>query len=266
MEIVLQSNLILIRTDFHTLNQDWMRDFLTKHSKNMLFLPKAVLIFKNQSLIDSRKEFLEELGFYHAKKHDFSEHFFKNALSKLKSKPIKIELISMQDIQDVSVELYARDKYTVDISLYYPNSWVMSYLISQFDSYIKDYTDSSIVIDVSSIKSKTRLERALNKRHVLHYKIQYIYDTNFMQRLYSDFSMFEFESHEDESIEKMIHFYTVLECPVGASKDLLRKNYKKLARVYHPDRIFHLSPNMLDHYTQRFQLLQEAYSALKIVS
>ena len=213
MEIVLQNSLILIRTDFHTLNQEWMREFLTNHSKNMLFLPKAVLIFKDQSLAQSRNRFLEKLSRHYAKRYDLREHFFKKSLLKLKKQPIKIELISMQEVQSVTVELYARDKYTVDISLYYPNSWVMSYLKSQLDIYIKGYTDSSIILDVSHMKAKSRLERALNKRHILHYQIQYRYDSNFMQRLYSDFSMFEFEEHEDERIEKMIHFYTVLECP-----------------------------------------------------
>jgi len=57
-----------------------------------------------------------------------------------------------------------------------------------------------------------------------------------------------------------------LECPVGATQDALKKSYKKLAKVYHPDKIVHESPNMIAHYTQKFQLLQEAYTALRIVS
>ncbi|MBU0631036.1 J domain-containing protein [bacterium] len=266
MEIVLQNNLILIRTNFNTLNQGWMRDFLTKHSKNMLFLPRAVLIFKNQLLIQSREEFLNVLGSYHANKHDLPEYFFKNSLLKLRNKPIKIELVSLQDIQEVSVEVYARDKYTVDISLYYPNSWVMSFLIGQFGIYVLQSSDNSISLDVSDSIAKTMLERVLNKKNVLHYEIQYSYDNDFLRRLYNGFSMFDYEEHNDEKIDKMIQFYNALECPVGASLEVIKKNYKKLVRVYHPDRIFHHSPGMLDHYTQKFQLLQEAYSALKSVS
>lgn len=266
MEIVLQNNLILIRTDFNTLNKDWMRTFLTKHAKNMLFLPKAVLVFKNQLLTDNRDEFLNNLGACHAKMHDLPEHFFKKSLLKLSSKPVKIELISMQDIQEVGVEVYARDKYTVDISLYCPNTWVMSFFLGQFGIYVVDTTESSISLDVSDSRAKKMLERVLNKRNILHYEIQYSYDSDFLRRLYNGFSIFDYEEHDNDKIDEMMHFYSVLECPVGASQDLLRKNYKKLLRVYHPDRIFHHSPNMLDHYTQKFQLVQEAYSALKIVS
>jgi DnaJ-class molecular chaperone len=53
---------------------------------------------------------------------------------------------------------------------------------------------------------------------------------------------------------------------VGASQDALKKSYKKLTKVYHPDKIFHESPHMIEHYTHKFQLLQEAYEALRIVS
>lgn len=266
MEVVLQNNLILIRTNFRTLNQSWMREFLTLHSKNMLFLPRAVLIFKDQSLFDSRKQFLDTLSHFYAEINDFCQVFYKKSLLKLSNIPIKIELVSMQEIQHVSVELYARDRYTVDISLFYPNSWVMSYLKSQLGMHIKTSTESSLEVDVSHPKAKKRLERALSRRHVLHYEIQYRYDASFMQRLYGGFSIFDYGDHEDESIEKMIGFYNVLGCPVGASKDLIKQNYKKLARVYHPDRIFCDSPNMVGHYTQKFQLIQEAYSALRDVS
>jgi len=46
----------------------------------------------------------------------------------------------------------------------------------------------------------------------------------------------------------------------------LKKSYKKLTKVYHPDKIYHENPHMIKHYTQKFQLLQEAYTALRIVS
>ena len=266
MKVVLQNNLILIRTNFRTLNQNWMREFLTLHSKNMLVLPRAVLIFKNQMFQKSREQFLSTLSVFYAQMNDFDEEFFRKSLSKLSNIPIKIELVSAQEIQRVSVELYARDKSTVDISLFCPNAWIMSHLKNQFATYILESTDSSLVLDVRHEKARTRLENAINKRQLLHYEIQYRYHANFVERLYGSIEIFDDEEHEDEKIDRLIGFYTALRCPVGASKDLIKQNYKKLARVYHPDRIYHQSPNMLGHYTQKFQMIQEAYSALRVVS
>lgn len=266
MEIVLRNNLILITTEFDTLNTQWMIDFLNHHSRGMLFLPKAVLVFRNETLVEIREEFLTQLSQHHAEKNEFSHEFFLRSMLKYGTQPIKIELNKLQEPETVKVNLYAYDKDTVLISLAYPNAWVLSYLRSQLEVYVERGTDISLVIDVSDYKAKARLERALNKRHILHYQIQYTYDNHFMSKLYSDFASFSFgDLCKKEEEEEQIQFYTVLECPIGASQDALKKSYKKLAKVYHPDKIVHETPYMVKHYTQKFQLLQEAYTALRVI-
>ena len=267
MDIVLRNNLILITTGFDTLNTGWMKYFLNHHARGMLFLPKAVLVFRNETLTEVREEFLHQLSQHHAKTHDFDHKFFLRSMLRYGNQPIKIELEKLEDPQTVKVHLYAYDKNTVLISLDNPNLWVLNYLRSQLEVYVERGTDVSLVVDVSDFKAKSRLERALNKRHILHYQIQYTYDNRFMSKLYSDFASFSFgDLCKNENENENIRLYTVLECPVGASQDALKKSYKKLAKVYHPDKIVDESPNMIRHYTQKFQLLQEAYTALRIVS
>lgn len=267
MEIVLQNNLISVKTDFDTLNTPWMKDFLNHHSRGMLFLPKAVLVFRNETLDEEREAFIRELSRYHAEKNEFSHEFFMRSMLKYATQPIKIELDKLQDPETIKVNLYAYDSDTVLISLAYPNAWVMSYLHSQLEIYVERGTDVSLVINVSDYKAKSRLERALNKRHILHYQIQYTYDNHFMSKLYSDFANFSFgDLCREEDKDENKHFYTVLECPIGASQDALKKSYKKLVKVYHPDKIVHETPHKVQQYTQKFQLLQEAYTALRIIS
>lgn len=267
MEIVLQNNMILIRTDFKTLKSDWMTQFLSQHTQDMLFLPKAVLIFDNESHRQEKEIFLESLSFEYASTHEFSEQFFLRSLRRYIAQPIKIELSDQQERVIVEVELIAHDCNTVEISMHAPNSWVQSYLHSQLDIYISSVSAMSLFVDVSDVKAKARLERALNKRHLLHYEIQYRYDQFFMQRLYSDYADFNFEDERvHEEIDDLRHYYTVLECQIGASQDALKKSYKKLVRVYHPDMVHQDNHDLVNHYTQKFQLLQEAYTALRIVS
>ena len=267
MDIVLCNKLILITTSFKTLNTSWMKEFLNHHARGMLFLPKAVLVFRNETLTEIREKFLNQLSHHHAKTHDFDHQFFLRSMLKYGNQPIKIELNKLEEPETLKVNLYAYDKDTVLISLDYQNPWVLNYLRSQLEVYVERGTDISLVVDVSDYKAKTRLERALNKRHILHYQIQYIYDNHFMSKLYSDFANFSFgDLCKEEGTKENTKFYTVLECPVGASQDRLKKSYKKLVKVYHPDKIIHESPNMVTHYTQKFQLLQEAYEALRIVS
>ncbi|MEA3521912.1 MAG: J domain-containing protein [Campylobacterota bacterium] len=266
MEVVLQNNLILIRTDFSTLKSSWMADFLNIHTQDMLFLPKAVLVFNNNAYKERKKLFLKSLSERYAKTQDFSSEFYLRSMMRYLDKPIKIELLSHEDPLPVSVELFAHDDNTVVISLHAPNLWVISYLRSQLDLYITEETSTSLVLDVSQMIAKTRLERSLNKRHILHYQLQYYYDSEFMQHLYGNYAQFSFDEHDDNHFESMLHYYTVLECPIGSSQDALKKSYKKLVKVYHPDRVHRENNNVVNHYTQKFQLLQEAYTALRIVS
>jgi len=268
MEIVLQNNLIHITTGFDTLETRWVGRFLDQHASDMLFLPKAVLVFNNSAYSQIRLKFLRDLSYAYAKTHDLESEFYLRSLLKFANQPIKIELEKMQEQEVIEVELYAYDSQTVIATLNSPNSWVSSYLRSQLDMYLLEVREMSLVFDVSDMKAKSRLERALNKRHILHYEIQYKYGMNFMQRLYSDFAGFSFDEidEDDEKIEEVMHYYTVLECPVGASQDSLKRSYKKLARIYHPDRVHQENYDVVNRYTQKFQLLQEAYQALRIVS
>ena len=266
MDIVLRNNLILITTGFETLNTHWMKDFLNHHARGMLFLPKAVLVFRNETLREVREEFLYQLSEHHARTHEFNHKFFLRSMLKFGTQPIKIELSKLEEPEIIKVNLYAYDKNTVLLSLKNPNSWVLNYMRSQLEIYVERGTDASLVIDVSDMKAKSRLERALNKHHILHYEIQYTYDNHFMSKLYSDFANFSFGDLCAQETEENTLFYTVLECPIGASQDTLKRSYKKLTKVYHPDKIIHESPHMVAHYTHKFQLLQEAYTALRVVS
>jgi len=266
MEIVLRNNLILITTDFQTLNAPWMREFLNCHVRGMLFLPKAVLVFRNQSLQNIRDKFLQQLSEHHARVHDFNHEFFLRSMLKFGNQPIKVELNELEEPEVVKVHLYAYDKHTVLISLESPNSWVTNYMRSQLEVYVERGTDVSLVVDVSDFRAKARLDKTLNKRHILHYEIHYTYDNHFLSTLYSDFSSYSFGDLSTYSLESdKKKFYTILECPVGASQDALKKSYKKLAKVYHPDKIYRENPHMVQHYTQKFQLLQEAYEALRVL-
>lgn len=268
MEIVLQPHMVLIRTTFARLQETWMSDFIAGEGGYTLYLPRAILILHANRNIARKELFLRELCRHYAKSHELDGDFFLRSLLRSIERPIKIELDGAEELKTVTVELYAHDSQTVTASLYAPNRWVLGHLRAQLAPYVRECGETQLTLDVSDMKAKTRLERALNKRHLLHYSIQYRYDSRFMERLYADYADFYFEDEEEQQrrIEAMMHYYTVLECPVGASQDALRQSYKKLVRVYHPDRVHCEDEETVYRYTQKFQLLQEAYSALRIVS
>ena len=266
MEIILQNNMIIVRTGFDILKSPWMDEFLNSHSQDMLFLPKSVLVFSNTSLFIEKEEFIHALCEYYTRDQETDNDFYLRSVLRYMKYPIKIELLEQERAEKIEVTLQARSSAEVHIKLDHPNRWVMSYLKSQLDLYVTQEGMMNLFLELPDNKSKSRLERALNKRHILHYEIQYTYDAFFMQNLYAEFGQFEYEDHTDDEIDEMLHYYTVLECPVGSSQDALKRSYKKLVKVYHPDKVHCENPDTVNHYTQKFQLLQEAYQALRIVS
>jgi hypothetical protein len=266
MEIILQNNLIVVRTGFDVLQTEWMDEFLHSHSHDMLFLPKAVLVFFNNGLIESKAQFIESLCMHYTNDLETDNDFYFRSVMRFIKHPIKIELAEKEEAETIEVRLQARSSSEVQIKLDRPNRWVMSYLKSKLELYITQEGLMNVFLDLPDNKAKAHLEKALNKRNIMNYRIQYTYDAYFMQNLYAEYGQFEYEDHTDDEIDEMLHYYTVLECPVGSSQDALRKSYKKLVKVYHPDRVHCESSATVDRYTQKFQLLQEAYQALRIVS
>ena len=266
MKIILQNNMIIVRTGFDILKSKWMDGFLSSHSQDMLFLPKAVLVFFNANLMEEKEEFIKNVCMEFTKELETDNDFYFRAVMRFMKYPIKIELKDHETAEIIEVRLQARSTQEVHLKLDRPNRWVMSYLKSQLDLYVTQEGLMNLFLELPDNKAKARLERALNKRHIMNHEIQYSYDAFFMQNLYAEYGQFEYEDHTDEEIDDMLNYYTVLECPVGSSQDALRRSYKKLVKVYHPDRVHCESTDTINHYTQKFQLLQEAYQALRIVS
>ena len=266
MEIILQNNLIVVQAGLDVLNSQWMEDYLDSHGQDILFLPKAVLVLFNNTLVDDKEDFIEALCLHYTKNLETDNDFYFRSVMRYIKYPIKIEFKDKEEVETIEVRLQARSSSEVQIKLERSNRWIMAYLRSKLDVYITQEGLMNVFLDLPDNKAKARLEKALNKRSIMNYNIQYTYDAYFMQNLYSEFGQFEYEDHTDDEIDEMLHYYTVLECPVGSSQDALKRSYKKLVKVYHPDKVHCENSATVDHYTQKFQLLQEAYQALRIVS
>ncbi|MBD3809412.1 MAG: J domain-containing protein [Sulfuricurvum sp.] len=84
-----------------------------------------------------------------------------------------------------------------------------------------------------------------------------------MSRLYGNYRGWGFGS---EALDKIIRYHAIFELPVGAKADDIKKRYRELAKRYHPDRVQTKGKRVINKYTEKFQLLQEAYSALRAAS
>jgi hypothetical protein len=262
VRVVLRNNAIFVHGENTTLEEPWMEEFFDHHIQNTLFLDNGVLVLHNENSSDQKEDFLDSLSDRYTKANDLSSPFYRRSLKKCRSAAVRIEMPYRQ-VEKVDVELYAYGPSRVKMTFQNDNKWVMRYLKQQLSSLVLSSTPSQIYIDVSSMSAKTRLEKALNRREVLHYQINYSYDDNFVSKLYGQFSSWSFKSDE---MDKMIRYHAIFELSMGSKPDDLKKRYRQLAKKYHPDSVSTKSPEVVNQYTEKFKLLQEAYDALKAAS
>ena len=265
MKIVIQRNSILIHTDFKLLHSFWIKRFLKAHASEMLFLPKSILVFATDKFQREREQFLRTLCRKYATFNDFDADFFLKTLLKLGDYSIKFIITDRIQSENFEAKVTAFDTSTVSIKLDNPNIWLMHYFHSRIGQYIRVSTAKYILFHLPDMRAKSRLERVFSKKHILHFRVKYNFDVYFLQRLYGEFSGFNANEnileHKTEDVNSK--YYTILECAIGASKDEVKRSYKKLAKMYHPDLVTHSQPELVNDYTQKFQLLQEAYSILR---
>ncbi|MDD2838261.1 MAG: J domain-containing protein [Sulfuricurvum sp.] len=262
MKVVLRNNAIFVQGSSNTLEEEWMEEFFDHHIQNTLFLDNGVLVLNNENSLDKKEEFLEELSGRFTKMHELSDSFYRRSLKRCKTAAVRIEVPYRQS-EKVDVELYAYGPDRVEFTFSAQNRWVMRYLRQQLSNLVLSSTPKTLLINVGTPSAKMRLEKTLNRREVLHFTINYRYDDEFMSRLYGNFRGWGFGS---DAIDKMIRYHAIFEIPVGTKSEDLKKRYRQLAKRYHPDRVQKQSPEIINKYTEKFQLIQEAYGALRAVS
>jgi hypothetical protein len=259
VRVVLRNNAIFVQGGSKTLEEPWMEEFFDHHIHNTLFLDNGVLVLNNEGSAEQKEEFLDTLSDRYTTANELTSPFYRRSLRKCRSAAVRIE-IPYRKAEKVDIELFAFGPNRVKLTFLTPNRWIMRYLKQQLSSLVTSHTSNQIYIDVSTIASKARLEKALNRREVLHYVINYKYDEEFMSKLYGNYKGW---GHSNDEIDKMISYHAIFDLPVGSKLEDLKKRYRQLAKRYHPDRVNSKSPEIINKYTEKFKLLQEAYGALQ---
>ncbi|WP_400166230.1 TerB family tellurite resistance protein [Fidelibacter multiformis] len=59
--------------------------------------------------------------------------------------------------------------------------------------------------------------------------------------------------------------YKILEVSPQATDDEIKASYKRLARLYHPDKVAHLGPDLVKTAEEKFKMINDAYQQIRTI-
>ncbi len=290
MKIFIKSNMLIIQTDSSILSVEWFGDFILSHSKDMIFLPMSIVIFFDEMLSNKRNEFLTRLAKLYSEKSEFYYEQLLNNLLKYRHKPIKLEFKQEGNIMsDVEIYLDAISSKEVKILLKENNSWIIAYFSSQLAHFVTEHDSRRIFLNASGERSKSRLDRVLKRQSFLFFNFKFTYSKNFLTILFNEYinnnegdsKNWENSSNNNQSSgfnfnrensfnskgyyqdPVLLGHYNTLELSYGAKYEDVKGGYRRLAKMYHPDRVMHKNETIVNLYTKKFQEIHNSYQFLK---
>jgi len=265
MKIILQAKMIVLQVDHRADYFSWISSFILDYSGDLLYLPKAILLFNDTKKTNLRRKFLERACKYFARSHDISFNFYLRSILRQGTVPIKIELVKMHSSSTMSrIKLQATATGRVGVTLTRANRLLIAFLRTELEPYVSAWHSSGLILNVHEDEAKEQLKKLLTRKWVLYYRLRFVYDEDFLDTLDGKTRKKKRSYNNAQNVisEGIGKYYRVLELSDNASPDAIKKSYKKLAKRYHPDRVFSHDAYTVSQYTQRFQQLQEAYSVL----
>ena len=263
MKIKINSNTINIYITQNIIKENFFIDFIKENIKNILFLNNEVLIFTNSIESSKREYLLKTIINNYSKDNDVLKSFLNKSINKYKHKPIKIIFKNKLIKEKIDIHVYAYDNKRLLIYMKKDNEIIIQYFKSRLFIYTEEGTKNSITINIEDFKTKEKLDKILEKKELLNYIFNFIYDNKFLSRMYSNLNLNFFGNLNKNYLnENNIEYYKILECPLEASKTDLKKSYKKLVKIFHPDLIQNKEDYIIEFHKNKFQKIQEAYEQL----
>ena len=140
-------------------------------------------------------------------------------------------------------------------------------------SLLKDILEKDIDVRAIAMQISNNLDNS-SKKQLVYFLIEIAkadghFHTNEKKVIENVISYLGFSSYEKEALFAMFNggadnnAYKILEIDQNASNDEIKKQYKKLAKEKHPDKVSYLGEEVKQKANEKFQKIQAAYEHIK---
>lgn len=174
--------------------------------------------------------------------------------------PIRIKIVGKNSlIERVKISLRLLNTKRIMLKMDKANSVARRYIAQMFEEYYVGCDRDEIYLDSTKPYFWESIMNLISFKVIHNVILDFDYDS-FKNR--GGLGSFESSFLTDE--ERILRgCYMTLECHYQDDFALVKKNYLKLAKEYHPDNVFGQDSQIVESYNDRFRKIQEAYEKIK---
>lgn len=267
MRVALGLNEVLVHVDYESLNYKIIMQYVEKNFSNTLKFTSSIIIFNNEQEKYKKQFFLQWLYASYKKVNPDLVPSFKSSLLKRVNHPIKIRIINKKEMQShFKLALKPLRENQIILRIDVKNYLLMNYLKLTFRKELlkKSKDGLAISIDIGSDASREKLKKLLERKKILSYPTAFIYDELWLNDLLypkaSESARYQVQVYRDDFVASS---YELLKSSPKDTLDVIKKRYITLVKKFHPDRIYSLDHTKVAEFTEKFQMVQRAYEAVK---
>ncbi len=267
MRVALGLNEVLVHVDYESLNYKIIMQYVEKNFSNTLKFTSTILIFNNDKEKYKKQFFLQWLYASYKKANPDLMPSFKNNLLKRIHHPIKIRVTNKKEmLNSFNITIKHIRERQIALRIDVKNYLMINYLKLTFRKELlkKSKDGMAISIDIGSDTTKAKLKKLLGRKKILSYPTHFIYDEIWLNELLhpkaSESARYQVDVYRDDFVASS---YELLKSSPKDTLDVIKKRYIKLVKKFHPDRIYSLDHSKVAEFTEKFQMVQRAYEAVK---
>lgn len=177
--------------------------------------------------------------------------------------PIRIKAIDHEGmLERVQVSMRFLQYSRVLLCMSKPSKLVRRYLFNYFGDSLVGYGQREIYLDATSQDFWERLLALLAQRVIHNTVLDFDYES-FKPSEGIGGSVpenFSYLTREEQLLRQSLK---VLSCKIGDDWNTIKNRYLELAKEFHPDNVYGQDFGVVEGYTERFRVIQEAYERVK---
>ena len=260
MQILLGLNETIVKINSHSQRIDYIQHFINTHFLNRSIQNNIIYIPKSKDDSSSRAFLLKWLYTLYVKKTKNNLPQLKELLVTRQHKAIKI-ILQEKVIHRIVYSVLDKQRVKVEIL---PLNNQLTRSIQTYLQVKMQYFKTHMIIYIHEEKEKILLKKLLCTKSLINIPHEHIYSKKAIENFLKE------KEEETKTQERHISLHRnsledahfILGSFPQDNVKILKKRYKKLAKVFHPDKIHNQDESSRLLYTKKFQNISNAYNLL----